>query len=562
MLRAPVLTLLLTSGILASAQTAVQSSIPSAADLQKQAATAFAAKHFSDAVALYTQALPLVEEDFDRANLEYNLACSQSLAGDRAAALNTLDHAINDGYSNRKDTEADTDLIPLHADPHWQVLLARMSTLTAQQDRRWGDAAFASVPYSPNLSDAEKLAGLSELWAQARYSFANFWHVPDLNWDQTYRDFIPQVLATKSTAEFYQVLERFYAQLQDGHSGVYPPEALSISPMPLRTRMVDGHLLVLGTRRPGFDLQGLHPGDEIVSINGEPAIPWARRNVEPFISASTPQDRDNRTFGFQLFFAKEGTRFALDIASAGRATRKLIFTVPPWQKSDTPLFDLRLLPGNIAYVALHGFDDDTAAKEWDKNWPEISKAKSLILDLRENGGGSDSVGAHILATLLDRPAPGELSRSTRWIATYRAWGDPQTPKRFPLEELDPDPKHHFAGPVVLLTSPRTYSAGEDMTAIFKQAHRGQIIGEPTGGSTGQPLMFKLPGGGGARICTKHDSFADGTEFVGIGIQPDVPAHLSPADIRSGRDSVLETAVRHLQSSPPGLPSAAIVPLRP
>ena len=88
-----------------------------------------------------------------------------------------------------------------------------------------------------------------------------------------------------------------------------------------------------------------------------------------------------------------------------------------------------------------------------------------------------------------------------------------------------------------------------MTVVFVQAHRRKIIGEPTGGSTGQPLMFKLPGGGVARICTKHDSFADGREFVGIGIQPDIPAHLSRADILAGHDSILETAIHSLQTKP-------------
>lgn len=34
-----------------------------------------------------------------------------------------------------------------------------------------------------------------------------------------------------------------------------------------------------------------------------------------------------------------------------------------------------------------------------------------------------------------------------------------------------------------------------MVVVFAQAHRGKTIGEQTGGSTGQPLMFKLPGGG-------------------------------------------------------------------
>ena len=166
--------------------------------------------------------------------------------------------------------------------------------------------------------------------------------------------------------------------------------------------------------------------------------------------------------------------------------------------------------------------------------------------MRENGGGDSSVGYHILSTLMDKPAPDELSRSTRWIATYRARDKAQTPVRFPVDMVEPDPGRHFARPVASLTGPRTYSAAEDMTVLFSQAHRGTIVGEAKGGSTGQPLMFRLPGGGTARICTKHDSFTDGREFVGVGVQPDVPAHLSRADIIAGRDSVLETAVAVLQ----------------
>jgi C-terminal processing protease CtpA/Prc len=159
------------------------------------------------------------------------------------------------------------------------------------------------------------------------------------------------------------------------------------------------------------------------------------------------------------------------------------------------------------------------------------------------------VGDHILATLIDKTALGELSRSTRWIASYRAWKKAEIPLRFPIGSVEPDTAHRFSGPVALLISPRTFSAGEDMAVVFAQAHRGKIIGEPTGGSTGQPLMFKLPGGGIARVCTKHDTFADGREFVGVGIQPDIPAHLTRADIIAGRDSVLETAIHSLQTKP-------------
>ena len=159
------------------------------------------------------------------------------------------------------------------------------------------------------------------------------------------------------------------------------------------------------------------------------------------------------------------------------------------------------------------------------------------------------MGAHVLATLIDKPAPASLSRFTQWIATYRAWGKPQTPIQFPVDTVDPDSSRHFPGSVILLTSPRTFSAGEDLAVAFKQSHRGLIVGEPTGGSTGQPLSFDLPGGGTARVCTKYDSYADGTEFVGVGVQPDLPVHLSRADVIIGQDSVLEAALAELKGKP-------------
>ena len=112
------------------------------ADLMKQAEVAYQAKHFSESAGLYKRALPLVQ-DSDRAGLEYNLACSQALAGDRASAFDTLDHAVEDGYTDRKNTEADKDLVSLHTGPRWPPLLERMTTFNAQQDARWGDATFA-----------------------------------------------------------------------------------------------------------------------------------------------------------------------------------------------------------------------------------------------------------------------------------------------------------------------------------------------------------------------------------------------------------------------------------
>jgi C-terminal processing protease CtpA/Prc len=97
--------------------------------------------------------------------------------------------------------------------------------------------------------------------------------------------------------------------------------------------------------------------------------------------------------------------------------------------------------------------------------------------------------------------------------------------------------------VIVLTSARTFSAAEDFVAAFKTMKRGLVLGEATGGSSGQPMFITLPGNGTARICTKRDMLGDETEFVGVGIQPDKIVNPSISDVRKGVDTELQTAIR-------------------
>ena len=59
------------------------------------------------------------------------------------------------------------------------------------------------------------------------------------------------------------------------------------------------------------------------------------------------------------------------------------------------------------------------------------------------------------------------------------------------------------------------------------------------------IFFELPGGGSARICTKKDTYPDGREFVGYGIQPDVLVKKDLEDFINNEDPVLEEALKHL-----------------
>jgi C-terminal processing protease CtpA/Prc len=114
------------------------------------------------------------------------------------------------------------------------------------------------------------------------------------------------------------------------------------------------------------------------------------------------------------------------------------------------------------------------------------------------------------------------------------------------QAIEPDPQRQYRKPVLVLTSAATFSAAEDFAVAFDGMQRGTLVGEATGGSTGQPLFIKLPGGGSARICTKLDTYADGRPFVGVGVQPQHLVKPTVEGVRAGRDEVLEAALATLQ----------------
>ena len=79
----------------------------------------------------------------------------------------------------------------------------------------------------------------------------------------------------------------------------------------------------------------------------------------------------------------------------------------------------------------------------------------------------------------------------------------------------------------------------------RQTLREIPMGTTSAGSTGQPLVLRLPHGIYAGITTKRDMSPEGEDIVGVGLVPDVEVVDDPAAIAEGRDVQLERAVEHL-----------------
>ncbi|MBI4903424.1 MAG: hypothetical protein HY820_07310 [Acidobacteria bacterium] len=434
-------------------------------------------------------------------------------------------------------------LAPLRADPAFQKLLA-----TARQKADYWEPRALKTPFSTNLSDTEKIAGLSRFWSEVKYNFAYPEIVETIGWDQLYLDAIPKVLATKSTETYYLELMRFCALLKDGHTNVYfPKEVDRSSKPPVKTLLIDGRVGIVNVYAPSLVELGVLPGMEVLAVDGDDVHAYVKREVTPIQSASTPGDLDMRGYWYGFLRGPKDKPVRLKLRSRDGAVIEKELARSGYQTKYPDTFEYRDAADGVAYVRAEQFENPRIVTQWKEKFAQIRAAKSLIIDLRNNGGGSSSIGWAILSDLIDKPAHGAMTRLRRYVPTERAWG--RTQIQFysnPPANVEPSQGPKFTGPVIVLTSPATYSAAEDFLLAFRDSGRGRIVGETSGGSTGQPLFLNLPGGGSARICTKQDLAPDGTKWIGVGIKPDVEVKPRWDDFVQGRDTVLEAALKLLR----------------
>ncbi len=411
-----------------------------------------------------------------------------------------------------------------------------------------------ATPYQPNLSAAEKVAGLSKMWEIAKYNFVYFDHLPGFDWDKVYLDYLPQVQATPNTLAYFRLLQTFYAQLHDGHTGVWTkagPLADSVyGRPPLVAHLVEGRVLLRDVRSDSLRRSGLVPGLEIVQIDGQPVVAYADRAVRPYQNGSTTQNVDVQTYIYGLLRGPKNRPVRLTLRDArGRQFTRVLPRSGYGKPTPSVPVRLRFLPGNVAYLQVNEFETDAGFKRFVAAFDSIKTTSALVIDLRQNGGGSSENGFHLLGYLTDQAYRAGSYQSRIYSAVGRARGEGvRYEDLYKTSTWDPaGPNKLYPKPVAVLISGETFSAAEDFCAAYVGLKRGALVGEATGGSTGQPLAFGLPGGLMARVCTKRDAYPDGTEWNGIGILPTVPVRPTVAALQAGRDPVLEAALRYLST---------------
>lgn len=441
-------------------------------------------------------------------------------------------------------------------------------------------SASAYSQMSTGLSMTEKVYGLSKFWQEVNYNFVYYDKVDKEKWDELYKKTIAEVQETKSDYEYYRVMEKFCAFLKDGHTNVYFPKEIDekinrtdFGPYRFLLSNIDGKAVITGinaSKKKEFPI-----GTEIIKVNGLKTKDYIEKNVKPYISSSTTYVLEDWSIR-RLLWAPYGSKFDLELQLPNGKIKSLQITAeksaeeevyPPMEKRE--LLEFKLVKKDIAYVALNSFADEKIDSLFVNRLPELYKAKKLIIDLRYNGGGNTGIGREIFQYLTrDTLLYGSRAQTRQNISAYKAWGkwvsekdtvNNEQAKQMFLAHRDQDyynlpygpesislKSKRIVIPTVILIGHNTASAAEDFLIYADNQPHMTIMGEPSFGSTGQPMMFDMPGGGYARVCAKKDTYPNGKEFVGVGVQPDIFVSKTMNDFLENKDPGLEKAVEFLK----------------
>jgi len=214
-----------------------------------------------------------------------------------------------------------------------------------------------------------------------------------------------------------------------------------------------------------------------------------------------------------------------------------------------PLVERKTIDDDIIYFKLSTFIFEQIVEDFYKELDQLDleKTKGMILDIRHNMGGNSDYAFKILSRLIDKPVEAAKWKTRKYLPAFRSWGRPEEWYEGNMGIVHPSPEKRYSGPLIILTWHTTLSAAEDFLVPLKFSKRAKIVGDITGGSTGNPITLQLPGGYILRICAKRDTFPDGEEFVGTGIEPDIKVKITQKDIYENRDRVLEKVVEMIRN---------------
>jgi C-terminal processing protease CtpA/Prc len=386
-----------------------------------------------------------------------------------------------------------------------------------------------------------RILGAARVWSTIHY-FYPYKSLIGENWDDQLRAALPAVEQAANAVEYGKAIAAFASHIHDTHVSVGSAALrtfLGAVPTGVATRLIENQLVVTRIADSAAARAGLHVGDVIVSVDGEPVQQRIER-ITPYVAVSTPQSLRFR-LETSLLAGPDTSAARLVVRSATGGDRTV--TVPRannlgqlTQKHRVGSI-IRILPGNVGYIDL----DRLPSAMVDSAFRVLANTKAIVLDDRGYPLGT----AWPIAPRLNTHGDGTTAAKFKRLIVP----SPDTALTSIYEFDQPIPPAQgvakYTGKTVMLVDERTISQAEHTGLFFEAANGTTFIGSPTMGANGDVTNFFLPGNI-AITFTGHDvRHADGRQLQRVGLQPLVTVTPTIAGIRAGRDEVLETALKYV-----------------
>lgn len=194
-----------------------------------------------------------------------------------------------------------------------------------------------------------------------------------------------------------------------------------------------------------------------------------------------------------------------------------------------------ILENNIGYVYISTMG--IGNRDWILSFTYvISKligTKGLILDVRDNGGGSDVITEFIVSHFLIEPI-----ESLIWVDSHG--------KESERHLLNPRNSNTYFNKVIILQNGLCFSATEGFINVMRELPNVITLGDTTGGGSGNPKNYEITDNLTIRLSTYMQLTYQRKQIEWNGIEPDILIGQTKEDLEKGRDLQLEAAIKYLK----------------
>ena len=196
----------------------------------------------------------------------------------------------------------------------------------------------------------------------------------------------------------------------------------------------------------------------------------------------------------------------------------------------------KVISDDIGYIKFTSFDE-TTAEDFKKQYQELAKKniKSLIIDLRNNGGGIVDKALEIADYIADKDS----------VLLYEV--DKNNKETVRKAKTDPI----INMPIIILTNENTASALEILAGALKDLGKAKTVGTTTYGKGVIQQILKLNDGSGLKITIEEYQTPNKNKINKVGIEPDEKVELPDSvesifTIKESEDTQLQKAIDMLK----------------